>query len=87
MVIFFTSGTTGMPKMVRHTHSYPIGHLVTAKFAHSVAEGDVHWTVSDTGWAKTYSFCFLFYLFIFCFVLFCLGTNVLRVGLGDSTAS
>jgi acetyl-CoA synthetase len=52
MLIYFTSGTTGHPKMVLHTHSYPLGHEVTAKFAQSLTEKDLHWTVSETGWAK-----------------------------------
>jgi len=52
MLIYFTSGTTGHPKMVLHTHSYPLGHEVTAKFAQSLTDKDLHWTVSETGWAK-----------------------------------
>lgn len=52
MIIYFTSGTTGHPKMVLHTHSYPLGHEVTAKFAQALTDKDLHWTVSDTGWAK-----------------------------------
>jgi len=52
MLIYFTSGTTGHPKMVLHTHSYPLGHEVTAKFAQALTQHDLHWTVSETGWAK-----------------------------------
>jgi len=52
MLIYFTSGTTGHPKMVLHTHSYPLGHEVTAKFAQALTSKDLHWTVSETGWAK-----------------------------------
>lgn len=52
LLIYFTSGTTGNPKMVLHTHAYAIGHEVTARFAQALTEHDLHWTVSDTGWAK-----------------------------------
>ena len=52
MLIYFTSGTTGNPKMVLHTNAYPLGHEVTAKYCLGLIEGDIHWTVSDTGWAK-----------------------------------
>ena len=53
MLIYFTSGTESYPKMVLHTQaSYGIGHEITARFWHDLGESDVHWTVSDTGWAK-----------------------------------
>jgi acetyl-CoA synthetase len=52
MLIYFTSGTTGEPKMVLHNHSYPLGHLVTATLWQDVGKTDVHFTSSDTGWAK-----------------------------------
>jgi len=53
MVIFFSSGTTGMPKMVLHAHSYPLGHITTGAYWHDLEPGDVHLTLSDTGWAKS----------------------------------
>jgi len=52
MLLYFTSGTTGMPKMVRHNFNYPMGHIVTAKFWQNVADNGLHLTVADTGWAK-----------------------------------
>jgi acetyl-CoA synthetase len=52
MLIYFTSGTTGEPKMVLHDHSYPLGHIVTARFWQDLCHNDLHFTVSDTGWAK-----------------------------------
>jgi acetyl-CoA synthetase len=53
MLLYFTSGTVAYPKMVLHTQaSYGLGHVVTAKYWHDLREGDLHWTVSDTGWAK-----------------------------------
>ncbi|MCP3941322.1 MAG: AMP-binding protein [Desulfobacteraceae bacterium] len=51
-LIYFTSGTTGFPKMALHTHSYAIGHQVTGKYWLDLKENDMHWNVSDTGWAK-----------------------------------
>jgi acetyl-CoA synthetase len=52
MLLYFTSGTTGMPKMVSHNFAYPLGHIVTAKYWQQVEEGGLHLTVADTGWAK-----------------------------------
>jgi acetyl-CoA synthetase len=52
MLLYFTSGTTGMPKMVRHNYAYPLGHIITAKYWHQVIPGGLHLTVADTGWAK-----------------------------------
>jgi acetyl-CoA synthetase/medium-chain acyl-CoA synthetase len=53
MMIYFTSGTTGYPKMVLHTHaSYPIGHVITGTFWLDNTPADLHWTISDTGWAQ-----------------------------------
>jgi len=52
MLLYFTSGTAGMPKMVRHNFAYPLGHIVTAKFWQCVKPGDLHLTVAETGWAK-----------------------------------
>ncbi|HOJ10305.1 MAG TPA: AMP-binding protein [Clostridiales bacterium] len=51
-LLYFTSGTTGMPKMVQHNFIYPLGHIVTAKYWHDVSDGGLHLTVADTGWAK-----------------------------------
>jgi len=53
LVTYFTSGTTGLPKMVQHGASYPLGHILTAKFWQNVRPGGLHLTVADTGWAKT----------------------------------
>ena len=52
MLLYFTSGTTGMPKMVRHNFTYPLGHITTAKYWHQTRPGGLHLTVADTGWAK-----------------------------------
>ena len=51
-LLYFTSGTTGMPKMVQHDYVYPLGHIYTAKYWQNVTEGGLHLTVADTGWAK-----------------------------------
>ncbi|WP_428568802.1 MAG: AMP-binding protein [Solidesulfovibrio sp. DCME] len=52
LLIFFSSGTTGMPKMVEHDHGYALGHLATGVYWHNLEPGDVHLTVADTGWGK-----------------------------------
>ena len=52
MVMFFTSGTTGYPKLVAHSHTYPLGHYITARYWHCVVPGKLHLTISDTGWGK-----------------------------------
>ena len=52
MLIYFSSGTTGMPKMVLHNHSLPLGHIVTAKYWHCAEDNRVHLTQTDSGWAK-----------------------------------
>jgi len=51
-ILYFTSGTTGEPKMVVHDFTYPLGHIVTAKYWHNLHENSLHLTVADTGWAK-----------------------------------
>jgi acetyl-CoA synthetase len=51
-LIYFSSGTTGLPKMVMHHHTYPLGHIITAKYWQNVVEDGLHYTVADTGWAK-----------------------------------
>ena len=52
LLIFFSSGTTGYPKMVEHDHTYPIGHIMTARHWHKVDPNGIHFTVADTGWGK-----------------------------------
>ena len=52
MVVYFTSGTSSNPKMVAHTFTYPLGHIVTAKYWQHVVDGGRHLTVAETGWAK-----------------------------------
>jgi acetyl-CoA synthetase len=53
MLLYFTSGTTGMPKMVNHNFAYPLGHILTAKYWQNVQDNGLHFTVADTGWAKS----------------------------------
>lgn len=52
MLMYFTSGTSGEPKMVAHDHLYALGHLVTGVFWHNLDEDSIHLTVADTGWGK-----------------------------------
>jgi len=52
MIVYFTSGTSSNPKMVAHTFTYPLGHIVTAKYWQHVVDGGRHLTVAETGWAK-----------------------------------
>ena len=52
MLMFFTSGTTGYPKIATHKFSYPIGHITTAVWWHNVNPDGVHFTIADTGWGK-----------------------------------
>ena len=53
MFIFFSSGTSGMPKMVLNPCNYPLGHYITAAYWHDLEPGDIHLTLADTGWAKS----------------------------------
>ena len=52
MLVYFTSGTSGQPKMVQHNFIYPLAHIVTAKYWQQVTDGGLHLTVAETGWAK-----------------------------------
>ncbi|MDR0786062.1 MAG: AMP-binding protein [Treponema sp.] len=52
MLVYFSSGTSGMPKMVLHNHTLPLGHIVTAKYWQCVEDGQIHLTQTDSGWAK-----------------------------------
>ncbi len=51
-LMYFTSGTTGEPKMVAHDFTYPLGHIVTAAYWHNLTENSLHLTIADTGWGK-----------------------------------
>lgn len=51
-LLYFTSGTTGEPKMVAHDFLYPLGHIITAKYWHNLTEDALHFTLADTGWGK-----------------------------------
>ena len=52
MLMYFTSGTSGYPKIAAHNYKYPLGHFHTAKYWHTVSTKGLHYTISDTGWAK-----------------------------------
>lgn len=52
MLMYFTSGTTGMPKLAQHVQTYPLGHILTAKYWQQVIDNGLHLTVADSGWAK-----------------------------------
>lgn len=52
MLMYFTSGTSGYPKLAAHNYKYPLGHFITAKYWHRVNPDGLHFTISDTGWAK-----------------------------------
>lgn len=52
MLIYFTSGTTSLPKMVERDHAYALAHSITGRYWQDLRESDVHWTLTDTGWAK-----------------------------------
>ena len=52
MLMFFTSGTSGYPKIAAHSYKYPLGHFITAKYWHQVNPDGLHLTIADTGWAK-----------------------------------
>ena len=51
-LLYFTSGTTGEPKMVAHDFTYPLGHIITAAYWHNLREDSLHLTLADTGWGK-----------------------------------
>jgi len=53
MLMLFTSGTTGYPRIAMHSHTYPLGHFITAKYWHNVDPNGIHFTISDTGWGKS----------------------------------
>jgi len=52
MIMFFTSGTSGYPKVAEHSYKYALGHYITAKYWHGVSDKGLHFTISDTGWGK-----------------------------------
>lgn len=51
-VLFFSSGSTGQPKMIKHSFGYPLAHIVTSNYWHQVVEDGLHYTIADTGWGK-----------------------------------
>lgn len=53
MLMAFSSGTSGYPKIITHSFKYPLGHIMTGVFWHRVVDGGIHFTVSDTGWLKS----------------------------------
>jgi acetyl-CoA synthetase len=53
LLAYFTSGTSDIPKFVKHDHTYPLGHILTAKYWQNVVEDGLHYTVAETGWAKS----------------------------------
>ena len=53
MLISFSSGTSGYPKIITHNFKYPLGHIMTGVFWHRVVDGGLHFTISDTGWLKS----------------------------------
>ncbi|MCL2079030.1 MAG: AMP-binding protein [Oscillospiraceae bacterium] len=53
MLMYFTSGTTGYPKIAAHSYTYALGHFITAKYWHNVDPDGIHYTISDTGWGKS----------------------------------
>ena len=52
-LVYFSSGTTGLPKMIQHDYTYPLAHIITAKYWQNVVDDGLHYTVADTGWAKS----------------------------------
>jgi len=53
MLMYFTSGTTGNPKIAAHSYTYALGHFITAKYWHCVDPDGIHFTISETGWGKS----------------------------------
>lgn len=57
-LMYFTSGTSGEPKMVAHDFLYPLGHIITARYWHNLHDGSLHFTLADTGWGKAVWGCY-----------------------------